>query len=129
MDEQNSMSNGYLIVQAFKAGMGLPVEGAKITVKNEEGGDIERILETDRNGQTEKIVLSTPPIGNSLSPSNTDNFSKYTVQTEIEGYYPVENLQVPVFAERVTLQQVNLIPLPLGYIAQPQTINDKEPEI
>ncbi len=129
MDNQNGADLGYLIVEAYKAGMGLPVEGAQITVRNESSGEVERILITDRNGQSEKISLVAPPMGNSLTPSNPDSFSKYTIQTEMEGYYPVENIEVPVFSGQTTLQQVALIPLPLGYAAQQKVINDNEPAL
>ena len=128
MDTTTNSEIGYLIVQTFKAGMGLPVEGAQVTVRNESGA-VERVLTTDRNGQSETIALPAPPMANSLTPENPDSFSKYAIQTEIEGYYPVENLQVPVFSGQTTLQQVALIPLPLGYVAQPQIIEDTEPEI
>ncbi len=129
MDNEGSQSIGYLTVKVYKAGMGLPVEGAQIQVRNEAGGEVERILITDRNGQTEKIELKAPPAANSLTPSNADSYSKYTIQTEKEGYFPVENTMVPIFADRTTLQQVALIPVPLGYNPSLQIIDDSEPKL
>lgn len=130
MANGTSTDTGYLTVTVSTAGMGLPVEGAVITVirETEEGRYIERILFTDRNGRTETIELSAPPRGNSMSPYMTDDYSEYTVQTEKEGYYPVENLKVPIFGGQTTLQQVSLIPLPLGYQPKPQIITDTEPQ-
>ncbi len=129
MDNANNLSEGYLVVNTYKAGMGLPVEGAQITIKNESNGRVERILVTDRNGQTEKIALNAPPMSNSLVPSNPDSFSKYTIQSEKEGYYPVENIEVPIFGDRTTIQQIALIPVPLGYNPRTQVIPDTEPEL
>ncbi len=123
--------SGYLIIQVSTAGKGLPVSGAHITVSTmdeKEQERVERVLLTDRNGQTEKMALPAPSRENSLTPSGTDNYSTYKIQTEKEGYYPVENLEVPIFGGRTTIQQVALIPLPLGYTAPPVIIDDKEPE-
>ena len=130
-NNQNNTDTGYLIIQVSTAGMGLPVEGAHVTVsrESENGNYVERVLVTDRNGRSEKIELAAPPRSNSMVPSDLEDYSKYTVQTEKEGYYPVENLEVPIFGGQTTLQQVSLIPLPLGYQMQPQPqiITDTEP--
>lgn len=123
--------SGYLLVQVSSAGKGLPIEGAHITIsKTEENQQetVERVLLTDRNGQTEKLTLPAPSRENSQTPSGTDNYSTYKIQTEKEGYYPVENLEVPIFGGKTTIQPVALIPLPLGYTASPIIIDDKEPQ-
>ena len=99
----------------------------KFGICKSQDGSIDRILVTDTNGKTETIELSAPPRENSLSPSNIDSYSKYTIQTEKEGYYPVENLEVPILGGQTTIQQVALIPLPLGYQAQTQVFIDEEP--
>lgn len=120
---------GYLIIQTLTAGKGIPVEGANVTVTNEtDGGLVERVLVTDRNGQTEKIVLRAPSRDNSLEPNQKDNYSIYNVRTDKEGFYPVENLDVPIFGGQTTVQQVLLIPVPAGYIRTPEVIVDREPE-
>ncbi len=120
---------GYLIIQTLTAGKGVPVSGAHITVTNEtNGGMVERVLVTDRNGQTERIELDAPSRDNSLEPNQKDNYSIYNIRTDMEGYYPVENLDVPIFGGQTTVQQVLLIPVPLGYIRTPEVITDKEPE-
>ncbi|MBE7012433.1 MAG: carboxypeptidase regulatory-like domain-containing protein [Ruminococcaceae bacterium] len=121
---------GYLIIQAVTAGKGIPIEGAHITVTNEmDGGYVERVLTTDRNGQTEKITLKAPNRDNSLEPNQKDNYSIYNVRTDKEGFYPVENLDVPIFGGQTTVQQVLLIPVPAGYIRTPEIIVDEEPEM
>ena len=120
---------GYLIIQTLTAGKGIPVEGANITVTNEtDGGLVERVLVTDRNGQTEKIALRAPSRDNSLEPNQKNNYSIYNVRTDKEGFYPVENLDVPIFGGQTTVQQVLLIPVPAGYIRTPEVIVDREPE-
>ncbi|MBR2916625.1 MAG: hypothetical protein IKC07_03375 [Clostridia bacterium] len=122
---------GYLIIQVSTAGRGLPIEGAHITISRTEENErdvTEMVLLTDRNGQTEKVSLPAPNRENSLTPSGTDNYSTYKIQTEKEGYYPVENLEVPIFGGKSTIQPVALIPLPFGYTANPIIIDDKEPE-
>lgn len=114
MENQEYTDFGYLVVEAFTAGRGLPVSGAQITVSS--GYDeVIRILETDENGRTEQISLAAPPRKNSLSPQNPDSFSSYTIDTEKAGYYPVQNTMVPLFGGEVTIQQVTLLPLPFGY--------------
>lgn len=125
----NENDVGYLIIQTLTAGKGVPVKGAYITVSDPNKGDfIERILVTDSNGQTEKIELIAPNRENSMTPSGTDNYSIYNIRTDKEGYYPVENLDVPIFGGQTTVQQVLLIPVPFGYSPSPEVIIDKEPE-
>ena len=120
---------GYLIIQTLTAGKGVPVPGAHITVTDEvDGGIVEKVLVTDRNGQTERIVLKAPGRDNSLSPGQGNNYSIYNVRTDKEGYFPVENLDVPIFGGQTTIQQVLLIPVPEGYIRTPEIITDDEPE-
>ncbi len=125
-DSEQNFDTGYLIVQVYTAGMGLPISGAYVTVKLKTG-EAYRVLVTDINGKTEKIALSAPPGENSLNPSNTDSYEEYTVQTDKEGYYPVENLNVPILSGETTIQQVALLPLPLGYQIKPQIFVDEEP--
>lgn len=126
---QNGIDSGYLIVQVYTAGKGLPVSDAHVTVSSytENGANVERIMTTDNNGKTEKIELSAPPRANSMSPEGTNDFSRYIIQTEKEGYYSVENLEVPIFGGQTTIQQVSLIPLPFGYQRATEIFVDEEP--
>ena len=122
-----NIDTGYLVVQVNTAGMGLPVGDAHVMVSSKD--KTERILTTDRNGKTETIALSAPPRANSMSPGGTENYSNYRIQTSKEGYYPVENIDVPIFGGEITVQRVTLLPLPLGYAPEEEQFVDTEPNL
>lgn len=120
---------GYLIVQTLSGGKGIPVAGASVVISNQIGeNQTEQILETNSNGQTMPVELYAPSRNNSLKPNQKNNYSIYRVRTDMEGFYPVENFNVPIFGGQTTVQQVLLIPVPVGFIGTPEVINDTEPQ-
>ena len=74
MDQEKS-SVGYLIVHVTTARGAIPLEGAQVNIRgydsefNDGRGDILTSTATDRDGNTERIVLTTPLKSNSLSPN------------------------------------------------------------
>ncbi len=106
---------GYITVNVRTAGGYLPIDGAMVTVKNE-GGGIIAVMFTDSAGTSDVLSLSAPPRDASLSPDGGAVAAFYTVFTEREGYYSVENLHVPIFSGERSVQNVILVP-----IASPDT--------
>lgn len=126
----NSNSDaGYLVVQVSAASREIPIAGAQVVLTSPGDGAVIRIMETDRSGRTETIGLPAPPRGNSMHPDGSVNYSIYNIRTDKEGYYSVENIDVPVFGGQVTVQQVALIPLPLGSMGRTEVFRDIEPDI
>lgn len=105
---------GYLTFKTRTAQSALPVENVRITVSGSEAGNTEPIVTviSDRNGNTERIALPTPPRMESMSPGfNGEPFSRYNVRAEAEGFYPSEFFGAPVFEGVTSVQTINLIPL------------------
>ncbi len=114
----NTPNHGYLTVSVTTASDAIPLPGVVITVSQTENGrDVTlAVLQTDRDGRTEKIMLPAPPQSNSLTPTpNGPAYSLYNIQAEKEGYYSSNSLNVPVFPDVTSIQPVRLIPLPAGY--------------
>lgn len=127
--EDKYPNRGSLTVTVTAASRAIPVKGAKVTVSRttSAGEEIIKTMLTDANGNTEHISLPAPSAQNSLSPGNSDLYSKYNVRVEYDGYYTVENRGVPVFAGRTSIQPVALQPLPLGAV-EPEVLDFEERE-
>ncbi len=114
----NNLNYGYLTVNVTTASDAIPISGATVTVSQlTDGKDTAfAILETDRDGRTDKIQLPAPPQANSLTPyPNGPQYSLYNLHVEKEGYYEANNLNVPIFAGITSIQPVKLIPVISGY--------------
>lgn len=106
---------GYLRVRASGAAGALPVEGAvvMITADNDdgEGGSVIASLRTDQSGVTPTVEIPAPPRSLSLRPGSAQRpYSKVNIAVSADGYYPVENVGVPVFDGSLSQQNVNMIP-------------------
>ncbi len=112
---ENTREYGRLVVNVRTAGGALPVEGATVTVYS--GGDssgepIAR-LRTDRSGLTETITLAAPPRRLSMQPGEgLKPYAEYTVVTVAEGFTPVTNVNLPLYSGVLSIQPVELVPLP-----------------
>ena len=105
---------GRLRIRVTEAGGALPVEGAVVTIAEyEDGGDGELLysLRTDSGGLTETVTLPAPPASDSLKPGASRPYALYNVDISYPGYYPVENVAIPVFDRITAVQPVNLLPL------------------
>lgn len=127
--ESTYTDRGSLTVSVTVANRAIPIEGAKVTVSRDtdSGEEIIRVMMTDPSGNTERISLPAPPARNSLSPGNSNVYSKYNVRVEKDGYYTTENMGVPVFAGRTSIQPVALQALPFG-IKSDEVMTDTETE-
>ena len=105
---------GRLRIRVTEAGGVLPVQGAVVTVSEytENGnGELLYSLRTDKGGLTETMTLAAPPAMDSMKPGAARPYSLYNVDVSYPGYYPVENVAVPVFDRITAVQPVNLLPL------------------
>lgn len=110
---------GSLAVQVTTARGAVPVDDALVVI-SEDGEDCaERMLftlQTNNSGETQTVRLATYPLSLSQNP---DFFGKpykdYTITTSKPGYYTVINKNVPVFADRFSIQPVNMIALPENF--------------
>lgn len=103
---------GYIQVHAFTSNAQIPLKDVAVTITDLNGGAIAMRL-TNRSGQFDEVVeISVPDLSASQSP-NTGiiPFATVNLYARLENYEEinVENLQI--FANTITDQNLELIPL------------------
>ena len=116
---------GSLRVQVFGGNQFFPVAGATVKVFLPLAGESEVQLYdaiTDINGVADNINLPAPPLSLSQTPNTTSErpFSYYTVTVEHPRYASSRFVNVPVFSEVKSVQNVQLVPL-VGTGEAPET--------
>ena len=106
-------SNGSLRVRTYTAGGALPVKDAvvRITGAEEDNRMIAYSLVTDRDGQTESVVLPAPSVNYSLSPDPAElPYSVYDMVIMAPGYLTRRIKGLTIFSGINSVQTVNMIP-------------------
>lgn len=110
---------GSLAVQVTTARGAVPVDGALVVISEDGEDGAERMLftlQTNRSGETQTVRLATYPLSLSQNPEFFGKpYKDYTITTSKPGYYTVVNKNVPVFADRFSIQPVNMIALPENF--------------
>ena len=120
MNARNESGNGFLRVRVTEANGTLPVAGAsvRITEYPAEDASAEGMLlysmRTDRDGLTPLVSLPAPPVEDSLKPGSAQPYALYNISVTYDGYYPVENVGIPIFDRITAVQPVNLLPFTEG---------------
>lgn len=110
--ENAADSTGTLKISVISTLGYLPIPNA--TVRVSFTGDptvTTRILTTDQSGQTENILLSTPPKSYSLAPEQPQPYSEITVEVSAPDYAPAMISGVEILPGELALQTVRLVPL------------------
>ncbi len=108
-------STGGIKVRVSTARGARPVENAVVTVVRETGAQehLYALQKTNSSGETQVITLpAPPPAENQQSPAYFD----YNIHVYAPGYYRESAMSIPVFADVVSLQAFDLIPLPAGVL-------------
>lgn len=126
---------GRIIVQVYTADQTKPIDGAHVTITREKDGKEEliRALLTNPDGKTPAVDLPAPSKNYSLAPNEPQGFSNYNIRVDYPGYYTMEQINLPVFPGITSIQQINLIPLPLdvytgkkkNFISEPYQLNER----
>lgn len=108
-------SYGFLSVSVRTAGGALPVSGAIITVRSDDGenSDVIAVMYSDAGGITESYRLPAPPKSYGLSPNGGIPYKYYNIDTDKEGYYSVRNVKVPIYAQVTAIQPIDMVPVAL----------------
>ncbi len=115
------VGTGYLVFAVTTARGAIPLEGARVDVRNYEPeggsdpatrGDTVASLISGRDGNTARIPLSAPPKSYSSAPGNSKPYSLYQAEVTLDGYYRQTYIAIPIFDGITAIQPVNLIPLP-----------------
>lgn len=104
-------STGYIQVNAYTANARIPLQNVAITVTASDGTAI-AMRTTDRSGKITPIEIIVPNVEASLDP-NTGiiPFARVNLYARLEGYGQIENEDLQVFANTVTNQNLEMIPL------------------
>ena len=104
-------ATGYIQVRAFSSFAQIPLQDVSITVTAPDGTAISMAL-TDRSGKITPISLVVPDLSASQTPDTGQiPFATVNLVARLRGYeqITIDNLQV--FADTVTIQQLEMIPL------------------
>ena len=102
---------GYIQANAYTSRARLPVEDVAVSVVDDQG----RLLglrTTDSSGLTTPIRLEVPNLSESQRPGNAKPFVTVNLYARAESYEQVLARGIQVFADTVTTQELQLIPLP-----------------
>ena len=101
---------GYLQATAYASRARLPLEDVAVSVVDDEG----RLLglrTTNSSGKTTPIRLTVPDRAESQSPGQEKPFVTVNLYARAEGYEQILVRGIQVFADTVTDQELQLVPL------------------
>ena len=102
---------GYIQVRAFTSKAQIPLKDVAISVTATDGTAIAMRL-TDQSGQIEPIPIPVPNRAESLTPNPEEiPFARVNIYARLSGYIQIENEDLQVFADTVTDQNLEMIPL------------------
>ena len=104
-------STGYITAHAYSSYAQLPVTNVAISITASDGTAIAAAL-TDRSGQIAPIPIPVPERSSSLSPNPPEKpFTNINLYARAKGYEQAEYENLQIFADTVTNQNIELIPL------------------
>ncbi len=104
-------ATGYIQVHAFTSKAQLPLKDVTVYITDAEGKAL-AVRQTDRNGKIAPVPITTPDLTASLAPeTGTLPFATVTIYARLENYEQIEAENVQIFADTVTNQDLEMIPL------------------
>ena len=104
-------ATGYIQVHAYTSQGRIPLQDVAVTVAAEDGTAIALRL-TDRSGKIRPIEIPVPDKAESLAPGNGARpFAVVNLYARLKGYEQIENENLQIFADTVTDQNLEMIPL------------------
>ena len=104
-------ATGYIQVHAYTSFAQLPLENVAITVTTTDGTAIAMRL-TDRSGRITPISVPVPEKAESQAPDPGEiPFTSVNLYAHLRGYEKIEAENLQLFAETVTLQNLEMVPL------------------
>lgn len=111
---QNSADSaqGYLKIIVRTASGAIPLEGALVTVRNQDSGETLISYITDRSGNIPTLSLPTAQRALTLTPSDIKPYTSYSADISLRGYYSNLYTSIPIFESITSVQTADLVPLP-----------------
>lgn len=104
-------ATGYIQVRAYSSFAQLPLKDVAVTVTAQDGTAIAMRL-TDRSGKIDVVEIPVPELSESQTPgSETAPFTSVTLHARLRGYEQIQADNVQVFANTITIQNLEMIPL------------------
>ena len=116
MPENVNSEIGRLLVSVTSSVGFIPIKNATVKIYAErQSADQERVLvetlNTNESGQTDRIVLPTPPRSLSQEPSEIRPYAEYDMEISAEGYEPVSITGSEVMSDELAVQNVEMNPI------------------
>ena len=103
-------TTGYIQIYAYTSKARIPLKNVAIMVTDQNKSAIAMGI-TDRNGKYGPIAVTAPDRSESLTPGTAEPFVHVNIHARLENYEQIEAENVQVFADTVTIQNFELIPL------------------
>ena len=104
-------ATGYIQVRAYTSTAQFPLKDVAVTITAPDGTAIAMRL-TNRNGLIDRIELPVPDKAESQAPDPSEvPFTAVNLYAHKKGYEQVESENLQVFADTVTFQNLEMIPL------------------
>ena len=103
-------STGTLTVVTTTGRGTMPISGARVTVTPQDRNTQPMTDVTNADGRTKAFILPAPPPFESQTPEQPHPYAVYTIFVEAEGFRPVDEIGVAVFAGVNATLPVDLIP-------------------
>lgn len=104
-------ATGYIQVHAYSSNAQLPLQNVAVSVTTEDGTAIAMRL-TDRNGKITPVELPVPDLSASQTPDTGElPFASVNIVARLRGYEQINIERLQVFADTLTIQNLELIPL------------------
>ena len=104
-------SKGYIQVRAYTSYAQIPLQNVAITITAEDGTAIAMRL-TDRNGRITPVEIPVPDLSASQTPDTGQiPYTNVQIVARLRGFEQIRVDRVQVFADTVTDQNLELIPL------------------
>lgn len=102
---------GYIQVSAFTSKARFPLKDVAVSVTATDGTAIAMRL-TDSSGRIQPIPIPVPDREDSLAPDPPEiPFTRVNLYARAQGYVQIENEDLQVFADTITDQNLEMIPL------------------
>ena len=103
--------NGYIQVRAYESYAQIPLQDVAISVTASDGTVLAMRL-TDRSGKIVPIEIPAPELAESQTPGSPEApFTRVTLNAKRKGYEQITVDDVQIFADTVTVQNLEMIPI------------------
>ena len=111
MPEVENISGGFglLKTNVFLNNIGKPASNATVEIISPENDTVIEESRTDSQGQLPPIMLSAPPIENSMNFDQPRPFNQYNMRVSLEGYQSAFIQNIQVYPDTTSIQNVSLV--------------------